>query len=294
MARELRLRGFSADVYAGRSVIEDDHILHDIAIWRQQQPTSKKLPLMAALQARLLLRRYDLLVVLAGHRNIGIRSRHLVHYFQGVEIFNHYHGYILDKPCFVTTPNLLSHAPEGSVILPRPVNTSLFKRIIRSPNTTNEIVVGHFWRRGSTASDYAFRWFKGTDFLDEAISVLLEKGYKVKFVDNLTARSRMPEVLAGLDVLAEQFRMGIYGLPALEALVVGTPVVGYYKKELAECPQVYDSLIRVERAPPAIAEGILEARKKGTVTIPAEIEKFHSAKNAVDVFLRRAGDWGLL
>ncbi len=240
------------------------------------------------------MRRYDLeLRNIAGEPPpLGLKAPNVTPFYHGMELIG---GYVKPERGFVATPNMLSHATKDSVLLPRPVNLELFRSGRASePIEQGKIRVGHFWRRGSINGDYAFRYFKGTDLVEKALDLLERKDVDVDYVDHLVPRSEVPKVISKLDVVADQFVMGIYGIPAVEALLMGVPVVGYYQKDLCECQAVYDQLTKVDRTPESIARGILQASKTRASIDTKEIASFHSPRNSVEIFLDAAKKWRLI
>ncbi len=296
LTRELLQRGINTHLYATLSQLTDNYHVQQC---HGPRPGLSGLPGILAtrleFRAKRAIRRYDLeLRNVAGDWNpdLGLKAANAVPYYHGMELLA---GYVKPEKGFVTTPNLLGVAAPDTVLLPRCVNLDLFQRNHerRSSNSGNVIRVGHFWRRGSINADFAFRYFKGTDLLEAALRILRKRGVHVEYVDSLTPRRLMPEVLASLDILADQFVMGIYGLPAIEALLMGVPVLGCYKKEFCESRAVYDLLTRVEKDPEEIAKGILSA-SEASVGSTSEIREFHSPRHTVDVFLDTIKKWSLM
>jgi len=75
------------------------------------------------------------------------------------------------------------------------------------------------------------RYFKGTDFLVQAVDRLRGEGFAVElaFVEGVPNEEAMRRY-AEADIVAEQFVIGWHGYNALEAMALGKPVVCYIRK----------------------------------------------------------------
>ncbi len=206
-------------------------------------------------------------------------------YWQGVETWPEWRDKVrIERPGYYCTPDIAENLPEGSILLPRAVNTDLFKQYRRKKTWDGErpLRIGHFWKRGSIESSYTMRYWKRSDLLDEAVSILNRKGVRTELVNGPILRAKMPETLASLDVLAEEFGYLSHGATAVEALMTGTPVVGCYNPSLCESPETLDMLINCLPNPDLIADEILKAadNKLGS-TLP--VEEYYSPSHAADV-----------
>ena len=77
------------------------------------------------------------------------------------------------------------------------------------------------------------RTIKGTDLLEAAVETLSGEGLDVELVViERIPNAEVPAVLAGLDLFAEQFVLGWYGLAAVEAMAAGLPVVARLRPDL--------------------------------------------------------------
>ena len=296
MTKELLRRGFDTDLYAITSPITDDDHVQEVYRSLGRPVTIARFGKAFATALLFLLkrrfRRYDVELrnVTGENPDLGLRVASKVPYYHGIELI---WGYVKPEKGFVSSPDLLLHAAPGSVLLPRCVNLQLFQKpAAKNFRTKKRIRIGHFWRRGGLNADFAFRYFKGTDLLEQALQILRQRGVDIDYVNQLTPRNQLPNVLRSLDVLADQFVVGAYGLPAVEALLLGVPVVGYYRKELCECAAVYGQVTKVERKPESIAEGILSASEQRDKIDTREIEDFHSPKHNVDILLETLRLWG--
>ncbi len=283
MTTELNKRGIETTLYAPHAPITDNTGVNVTL-------NPRKLRTLARFYLHRRLFHYDLEVEnITGSPSLRIRADQQLPIYHGMELEK---GYVKPRRGFYTTPNLAPHTVAGSQLLPRPVNLEMFTEP-KTRRQSETIQVGHFWRRGNITSDYAFRYFKGSDVVDQAVAILKREGYDVQLVDSLVFRDMMPYVLSQLDVLAEQFRVGSYGLPAVEALLVGTPVVGHYVKELCECPEAFDLFYKAQ-TPQQVADMILQARDdSGHAYSARPVREYHSPKHTVDVFLDYCSKWGL-
>jgi hypothetical protein len=279
---ELRRRGHDIDLYSAYNSTVDNSGFN-LAM------RHNSLAGMALRQAQLSLKRhlntYDIQLIIGGQEPIGLKARRTIHYHGSAALRDQYpYGYKPD--CFIASLDLQDIAPN-SVLLPRPVNAELFKTGRKRPRMSETPRVGHFWRRGRTTIDYAMRWFKDTDRLLDALHM-----GKFQLVDRLVSRELFPHTLASVDVLAEQFRVGSYGLPAIESLISETPVVGYYRKDLVECPEAYEMIHATTRDPNNIYLTV-ESAVDSLVGSTKAVEDYHSAKHSVDVFEDTLKRWHL-
>jgi hypothetical protein len=198
-------------------------------------------------------------------------------YWLGVELFWDKQP----KPGYYATPDIKKHLPEKSIFLPRTVNLSLFNSQDKKPE--NDVIrVGHLWKRESLAVSYATRYWKKTDLLMEALSILREEGYKVELLDGPVKRKDLPSFFASVDVLAEQFGYQSYGLTAIESILSGTPVVGCYNPDLCESKETLDNIVNVLPDSEVIAKGIIAARDFKIRNVDATRE-YYSPKHTADV-----------
>ena len=77
------------------------------------------------------------------------------------------------------------------------------------------------------------RNIKGTQFVLEALDELRKRKVPFRFqlVEN-TSNERVQEILARADVLVDQLLLGICGMPGLDAMALGKPVVTYLREDL--------------------------------------------------------------
>ncbi|HYT46669.1 MAG TPA: glycosyltransferase [Methylomirabilota bacterium] len=186
------------------------------------------------------------------------------------------------KSGFISSLDLYEDYP-GSIFLPRSVNFDLFSNVQRKEKT-DTIVIGHLWKRKPEGlENYIFKYFKNSDMFYEAVNLLSNKGVKVNVIDDFFPRKDMPKFYSSIDVFAEQFRIGSYGIPAIESLCCGIPVVGSYRSELLECKEAEEMIISAQQNPESIAASILEAYDS-KIGSTKNVREFHSSKHAADIF----------
>ncbi len=131
------------------------------------------------------------------------------------------------------------------------------------------------------------RAIKGTDMLVEAIDILLAEGVAIELVllEGLP-NVELPAIFASLDIFAEQFIVGWYGLTAVEAMSCGLPVLAYLREDLksfydarsfsAECPIVNTTTIDLADQLRALAADEPRRRELGR-SGREYVERYHSA-----------------
>ncbi|WP_169079687.1 hypothetical protein [Microcella alkalica] len=122
----------------------------------------------------------------------------------------------LQLPVFVSTPDLLLDVPRATwlpvVIQPERWHTDA------APFERERPVVVHAPSSG---------WLKGTDLIDETMSRLHDEGLiEYRRLRGLP-HSAMREAYGSADVVLDQFRLGGYGVAAVEALAAGRLVIGW-------------------------------------------------------------------
>lgn len=211
-------------------------------------------------------------------------------YWQGVETWPEWRDRVpITKPGYYCTPDIAHNLPDGSLLLPRAVNMHLFKgegRYYRLKHKhwdgKRPLRIGHFWKRHSIEASYTMRYWKKTDVLNEALTILNKQAIDTEVVNGPIPREKMPETLASLDVLAEEFGYLSHGATAVEALLTGVPVVGSYNSHLCESREALEMLVNVSPHPEAIAGGILKAVDHG-VGSTSGIEEYYRPAHAADI-----------
>lgn len=281
MRKELLKRGYECDLYSSHTDITDNS---GFDLGRGDRNGLRLLLRRASIKYRGMIEdKYDILVNLGKHPNFGLTGKTYIDYWQGIEAKESVHKEADHN--FATTLDLLSSLPSDTVLLPRPANQELFTPGHAWPIT--KTVVGHLWRRGGLVSDYASRYFKNTDLLFEAV-----EGQGILIDDARRQRMQMPKFFSKISLLAEQFRYGSYGLPAIESLLSDCPVVGYYEKGLVECPEAFEAIHVCQRTKESVLEKIREA-DGSEVGAVKEVRDYHSSKHTVDVFEDALKKWHL-
>ena len=94
-----------------------------------------------------------------------------------------------------------------------------------SNRRADKFIVGHFPNHG---------YFKGTKYLEQAISGLKAEGYEVELL--LLSGKPQEDILRAMreiDVLVDQLVSGSFGLTSVEAMAIGCPVICYLHDEVA-------------------------------------------------------------
>lgn len=151
-------------------------------------------------------------------------------------------------PCFVSTPDLLLDLPEatwlplcvdpGPWVRPQSVESAR-PRILHVPSSA----------------------MKGSDVIDPALRSLADRRL-IEYVRPAgIPHSKMPRLIASVDVVVDQIRSGSYGVTGVEAMMSGKVVVGNLSQ------QVRDQLPKpspIVDAPPEnfrqVIEGLLDTR----------------------------------
>ena len=100
---------------------------------------------------------------------------------------------------------------------------------------------------------------KGTQYVLDAMDELQKRNVPFRFqlVEN-TSNERVQEVLAGADVVVDQLLLGICGMPGLEAMALGKPVVTYLREDLQGMyPYGFPAVGATKETLPDVLEGLL-------------------------------------
>lgn len=111
------------------------------------------------------------------------------------------------------------------------------------------------------------RLIKGTDVIEAAVAQLRDEGLEVEFVViEGVPNTEMPDLLNEIDVFAEQFIIGWYGLSAVEAMSCGVPVMAYLRPDLKA---LYDNTAGTVKCPVVnCAPGDLVVELRRLITDP--------------------------
>lgn len=124
-------------------------------------------------------------------------------------------------PVFVSTPDLLEWVP-GAEWCPVVIDVDRWAQVGRSTSPNPRPVVAH-------APSHP--WLKGTDLLEPVLMRLDAEGVIEYRRLESVAHDSMPEFYGSADVMVDQFRMGIYGVAACEAMAAGTLVMSHVSEK---------------------------------------------------------------
>lgn len=124
---------------------------------------------------------------------------------------------------FVSTPDLLDDVPHAQW-LPVVVDVTRWQAPEwRPPAPGAPLRVVH------VPSD---SFLKGTEQIEPVLHRLAERGLIAYEPVRGVPQERMPQVVAGADVVLDQFALGSYGVAAVEAMAAGRAVVGHVRDEV--------------------------------------------------------------
>jgi len=183
----------------------------------------------------------------------------------------------------VSTPDLLEWDPEAELVL-NPIFTDKYEFVgVNSLTSDDPITVVH------APTD---REKKGTKHVIEAVQKLKNDGLNIdlKIVEN-TPHDEAIEIYKNADIIADQFKLGWYGMFCIESMAFGKPVLvaidDNYKQYAPELPVI-------DTSPNEIAETIemlandYEYRAKIAKRSRDFVEQYHDAKviaNRIDGYI---------
>ena len=152
-------------------------------------------------------------------------------------------------PVFVSTPDLLIDVPSASWC---PVVVDVDAWAAPVPPLRRPVpVVVHVPSMG---------FVKGTQLIEPALQALHDAGViEFRSLSGIPA-ARMPDVIADADVVLDQFRIGSYGVGAVEAMAAGRVVVGHVSDQVRLLVEQATGLALpvVEADPETIADVIVD------------------------------------
>lgn len=129
----------------------------------------------------------------------------------------------LQLPTFVSTPDLLLNVPQAKWC-PVVVDVTRWSSP-KVPLVSARPVVAHIPSMGVV---------KGTHLIEHTLYKLHKEGViEYKSIRNVPA-SEMPAAISSADIVLDQFRIGSYGVAAVEAMASGRVVIGHVVKEVRE------------------------------------------------------------
>src|SRR5690606_35228716 len=120
-----------------------------------------------------------------------------------------------DRPVFVSTPDLLTEVPWAHWC---PVVVD-----VKSWENTRELLTGE---RPIVAHFPSMGHVKGTHLIEPIVSDMQRRGV-IEYRGMTGIKSAdMPSHVASVDIVLDQFRIGSYGVAAVEAMAAGRVVIG--------------------------------------------------------------------
>jgi len=160
----------------------------------------------------------------------------------------------LKLPTFVSTPDLLLDVPHA-YWCPVVVDGSVWETT-GIPLEKKRPVVVHVPSMGV---------IKGTHMIEETLMKLHDEGLIDYRPSRGVAASEMPRLISGADVLLDQFRIGSYGVAAVEAMFAGRVVVGHVSHKVRKIiRKETGSQVPIVEATPETLETVLRDISKNT------------------------------
>jgi hypothetical protein len=155
----------------------------------------------------------------------------------------------LQLPTFVSTPDLLLDLPEAHWC-PVVVDTRVWQPV-QEPLLKTRPVVVHIPSMGK---------IKGTHLIHDTLLGLDSEGLIEYQALSGVPAFEMPKVIAEADIVLDQFRIGSYGVAAVEAMSTGRVVVGHVAQEVRSIvmSQTGSKLPVVEATPATLAQVLRE------------------------------------
>jgi hypothetical protein len=179
----------------------------------------------------------------------------------------------LKLPTFVSTPDLLLDVPHAHWC-PVVVDGSVW-RTSTIPLKRRKPVVVHVPSMGV---------IKGTHMIEETLIKLHDEGLIDYRPFRGVAAREMPALISGADVVLDQFRIGSYGVAAVEAMFAGRVVVGHVAKK------VRDMILKETGCPVPIVEATPETLELVLREISRQGSKFHEVAHAGLSFAQEVHD----
>lgn len=153
----------------------------------------------------------------------------------------------IDAPVFVVTPELLIDRPDATW-LPNVVNPEQWKS--STPPLLGPVPrVLHAPTRGE---------LKGTPLIEPTTRALHDEGLIEYLPRSGVPSDQMPDLYRSIDIVLEQFRLGIYSTTAIEAMAAGRVVVGYLRDQVRDHVRSVSGLeVPVVQATPDTLEAVL-------------------------------------
>jgi hypothetical protein len=196
----------------------------------------------------------------------------------------------LRRPTFVSTPDLLDELPWG-IWCPVVIDADRF-HTDRPVMAEDRVRIIH-----SSSSPVQ----KGSHLIEPALAPMIDSGAVDYELVTGVSSDRMPGILAGADIVLDQFRLGSYGVAACEAMAAGRVVVGHVLPDIRDriAAEIGMPLPIVEADPDTLREviaGLLddpESARASAAAGPPFVEAVHSGTRSAEVLLNawiRASD----
>lgn len=204
----------------------------------------------------------------------------------------------IEYPCFYSTVELgtryLDLSRKDAVWLPRCIYSDIFKPANRVPFDGKHITIGHF-PTDPKMDDRGWQG-KGSSYLYAAIEVLKARGMEVELLTPETmghvSHDEMPELYKRCHVIADQFKVGQYGVISLEAILMNRPTVCYIPPENWEYEAMKSQIQNCTQEPESIADALVKAIDRPVN--PELILDLYSPRRSADIMEKALISWGFL
>ncbi|WP_449407913.1 glycosyltransferase family protein [Microbacterium maritypicum] len=188
----------------------------------------------------------------------------------------------LRRPTFVSTPDLLDELPWASWC-PVVIDVQRFR--------TDRAALSGGTPRIIHSSSSAVQ--KGSHLIEPALAPLVDAGRVDYRLVTGVSSDRMPDLLAGADIVLDQFRLGSYGVAACEAMAAGRVVIGHVLPGIRERieAEIGMPLPIVEADPDSLHDvvaGLLadpDRARAAAAAGPRYVEAVHSGARSAEVLL---------
>lgn len=182
-----------------------------------------------------------------------------------------------DNPVFVSTPDLLLDLPKAlwCPVVVEIEKWSIYKDTSRRPGPIRVVHAP------------SVQAIKGTHLIEPALSKLHQEGIiEYRELRGIPSR-QMPEAISWADVVLDQFRLGSYGVAAVEAMAAHKVVIGHIMPEVRELIQGHTGLeLPIIEATPDNLESVL-------INLVANPLKMDELKSAGGKYASRLHDGGI-
>lgn len=181
-----------------------------------------------------------------------------------------------DGPVFVSTPDLLEDVP-GAHLLPVVVAVDEWATDASVMERERPVVL-HVPSRAS---------MKGSAYVDAAMAPLDAAGLITYQRLEGVPPEQMPALVAGADIVLDQFTLGSYGVMAVQAMAAGRVVLGHCTEQVRSA---FESPLPIVEATPddleSVVRGLVDDREKARAAAtagPIFAREIHSGARSADV-----------